>query len=240
MAADDLRPLLASAMTARRRHDWRQARDDLVRLLEAAREAGAEADALVAEAHLAILGGDRARAERLLTRVAEALPADERTAGLGMLVAGHWPAEPRDCATHLVARARTFRRLCGSLPHRGEVALEFGAAHGLATRVLAQNCTMVYAVEKSPAMAEKALAATAHLPNVQVIVASADDPGLVRAHVPRADVVCLDIGGSTPFAKVMHAAREYRELYQPRVLIMRSVYLNHFVAGLASVEPTAR
>jgi precorrin-6B methylase 2 len=104
--------------------------------------------------------------------------------------------------------------------------------------MLAEKCATVYAVEKAPAMAERAREATADLPNVRLIRASADDLALVRAHVPRADVVCLDIGGSTPFAKVLHRAREYRELYQPRVLIVRNVYLNNFVAGLASHEPT--
>ena len=238
MPGTDVEGLFAAAMSARRRRDWPTARGALSRLLEAAREAASPGEAWLAEGHLAVLDGDRRRAEALLAQVADRLPTDDRTAGLGMLIAEQWPAGPRDCETHLVARAKTYRALCRSLPRPQETALELGAAHGLATRRLGEVCATVYAVEKSPAMAAKAREATAHLPNVRVIVASADDPGFVRAHVPRADVLGVDIGGSTPLVKVMHVARVYRELFQPRVLIIRSVYLNNFVAGLASSEPT--
>jgi len=126
--------------------------------------------------------------------------------------------------------------LCRSLPQPDEVALELGAAHGRATRVLARRCAFVYAVEKSPSMAERAREATQDLANVRVIVADAEDLGLVRAHAPQADLICLDLGGSSSVCKIWDVARWYRDLYQPRVLIVRSVYLNDFVADLASFE----
>jgi precorrin-6B methylase 2 len=104
--------------------------------------------------------------------------------------------------------------------------------------MIARRSAIVYAVEKSAAMAERARETTAALANARVIVADAEDLGLVRAHVPHADLVFVDIGGSTPAAKVLDVARWYEELYRPRALVVRSTYLNHFVAGLASVEPT--
>ena len=231
---DDLSALWAQAMTARRRRRIPEARALLVRLLDAASDRPLT---LLARAHLAILDGDRESAEETLQRVAEVLPYDTRAAALGMLVAERWPAEPRDCETHLVATARAYRKLCRSAPQLGEIALELGAAQGLATRMIARKCALVYAIEKSAAMAERARETTAGLANVRIVVADVDDPGLVRLHAPRADIVFLDIGGSTPVAKVLDAARWYEELYRPRSLVVRSVYLSNFVAGLASVEP---
>ncbi|MBM3498707.1 MAG: hypothetical protein FJX74_08540 [Armatimonadetes bacterium] len=227
--------LFARAMSARRR---RQAEAHALfrRVLGLAEEGGDEAGALVAQTHLALLDGDREAAEAGLARVAQRLPADERTAALGMLVADRWPAEGRECATHLVARSRAFRALCRSLPRPGEVALELGAAHGQATRVLSRGCAFVYAVEKSASMAHRAQGAVQDLHNVRLIVADVEAPGLLRAHAPRADLIFQDIGGSTPVPKVYDIARRYRELYRPRVLVIRSVYLHTFVSGLASIE----
>ncbi|MBM3475763.1 MAG: hypothetical protein FJX75_21055 [Armatimonadetes bacterium] len=232
---DDLSVLWARAMTARRRRRIPESRALLTRLLEASRD---PSFALLARAHVALLDGDRESAEKALAQVAETLPSDTRTAALGMLVAERWPAESRDCETHLVATARAYRKLCRSAPQPGEIALELGAAQGLATRMIARRSALVYAVEKSAAMAERTRETTAGLANVRVIVADVEDLGLVRAHAPRADLIFLDIGGSTPVAKVLDVARWYQELYRPRALMLRSVHLNHFVAGLASVEPT--
>jgi len=192
--------------------------------------------ALAVRAHLAILDGDREAAEELLAQVAAALPSDARTAALGMLMAERWPAEPRPCERHLVATVGAYRRFCRKAPRPGEVSLELGAAQGLATRMIARRSALVHAVEKSAAMAERTRQTTAKLANVRVIVADAEDLGLVRAHAPRADLIFLDVGGSTPVAKVLDLARWYEELYRPRALVIRSVNLNHFVAGLASVE----
>jgi precorrin-6B methylase 2 len=227
--------LFARAMAARRRRVT-EARELFGQLLQLAQEAGDEATALVAQTHLALLDGDREAAETGLARVARALPTDDRTAALGMLVADRWPAEVRDCETHLVAHSKAFRALCRSLPRLGEIALELGAAYGQATRLLARRCASVYAVEKSTSMAERARGATRDLANVKLIVADVEAPGLIRAQAPRADLIFQDIGGSTPVPKVYDIARRYRELYRPRVLVIRSVYLHDFVADLASVE----
>ena len=227
--------LFARAMAARRRRAS-EAQELFARLLHLAEEAGDEATALVAGAHLALLDGDREAAEAGLARVAELLPTDDRTAALGMLVADRWPAEVRDCETHLVARSQAFRAFCRSLPQPGEVALELGAAHGQATRVLSRRCAFVYAVEKSASMAERTRGVIHDLPNVKLIVADVEAPGLIRAQAPRADLIFQDIGGSTPVPKVYDIARRYRELYRPRALVIRSVYLRDFVADLASIE----
>ncbi|MGQ9732230.1 MAG: class I SAM-dependent methyltransferase [Candidatus Zipacnadales bacterium] len=231
--------ILADARQAPRRGALDQAREKFAEALSLARTQGDEVRADLAAAHLALLSNDRESAEVLLVRLAKAIPHAPETAAVAMLVAKRWPPPPRACETHLCASVKRFRELCAALPRPEETVLELGAAQGLATRVLARVSNKVYAVEKSSAMAEKARAATARYPHVTIIVANADDLGIVRAHVPQADVICLDIGGSTPFPKVVHRAREYRELYQPRVLVMRSVYLNNFVAQLTSVESIA-
>jgi precorrin-6B methylase 2 len=234
----DLDALLKQALDARRREDWTGARQRFGSLLEAA-ETGNDAEhAAIARGHLGILDGDQNAAEGAVAQLIEIEPESAQLPALGMLMAERWAAAPRQTETHLVARAGTFRKLSGSLPRPGEVALELGAAHGLATQALAERCEWVYAVEKSAAMLEKARRATADLPNVRLFRADAEHPGLVRAHVPRADLVFLDIGGSAPAAQVLHLGHLYRELYQPRALVMRCVYLNNFVAGLASAETT--
>jgi precorrin-6B methylase 2 len=233
-AQADLEALFARARAARRRRadEARALFEQLLGLAEGTDEAWET----VARAHLALLDDNREAAEAALARVGELLPSDPRTAALGMLVADRWPAELRSCETHLVARSRAFRALCRSLPKPGEVALELGAAYGQATRALARRCARVYAVEKSAAMARRTEGATQDLPNVRLIVADVEEPGLIRAQAPHADLIFQDIGGSTPVPKVYDIARRYRELYCPRVLVIRSVYLHDFVADLASVE----
>lgn len=234
----DLDTLLKQALDARRREDWTGARQGFASLLEAAEAENDAEHAAMARGHLGILDGARTAAEDAVAQLIGIDPESAQLPALGMLMAERWPAAPRQTETHLVARARTFRRLGRSLPHPGEVALELGAAHGLATRALAERCESVYAVEKSAAMLEKARRATADLPNVRLFRADAEQLGLVRAHVLRAGLVFLDIGGSAPAGQVLHVAHLYRELYQPRVLVMRCVYLNNFLAGLASAETT--
>lgn len=234
----DVGALLNDALQLRRRGDVAAAQAGLSEALAAARKAGHETEALVAEAYLAILARDRHTSVSAIGRAVAHAPDSPYVEGLGMVINEQWPPPPRDCETHLCARAGRFRELCKTLPQPGESALELGAAHGLATRVLAKRCRAVHALEKSPSMAETARSAAADLPNVNVLTLSADAPGVVLAHVPRADLVFLDVGGSTPFVKTMHLARLYRELYQPRCLVLRCVYINNFVAGLASYEPT--
>lgn len=238
MCHNDLEALLKQALDARRREDWTGAREQFAFLLEAAQSADDAEHATIARAHLSILDGDQTATEEAVAQLIDIQPESAQLSAFGMLMAERWPAAPRQTETHLVARAGTFRKLGRSLPRADEVALELGAAHGLATRALAERCERVYAVEKSAAMLEEARRATADLPNVRLFQADAEQPGIVRAHVLRADLVFLDIGGSAPAAQVLHLAHLYRELYQPRVLVIRCVYLNNFVAGLASSEPT--
>ncbi len=236
MTPEELQELLKSGVTARRRREWDRARQRFGRLLDAAEAEGAAEVALAAEAHLALLADDREAAEDAVARLVALAPSSPAAAALGMLMVEQWPPPSRPCETHLVARKGTFRRLCRKLPRPEEIALELGASHGLATQYLGLKCALAYGVEKSPEMAARARAATAHLPDVQIIEVDAREPGLVRAHVPHADLVFLDIGGSTPIRNVLQTARLYGDVYQPRVMVIRSVWLNTFVAGLASFE----
>jgi len=233
----ELSAILRDAMAARRRGRWEEARACFERLREAAAAQGAPEELRAADAHLALLDGDRAAAEEAVARLVSMAPSSPAAAALGMLVAERWPAPPRPRETHLVGHSGAFRRLCRKLPQPGEIALELGASHGLATQFLARKCGQVYAVEKSPEMAERARIATAHLPNVRVVPVDAREPGLVRAHVPHADLVFIDIGGSTPARQVLQTAWVHGEMYQPRVMVIRSVNLNAFVASLSSFEP---
>ncbi|HJN14601.1 MAG TPA: hypothetical protein QGH10_03880 [Armatimonadota bacterium] len=228
---------IKEAQRARRQGRADEERAQLTAVLEAAVDASMASEKLAATAHLAVLDGDH---EAALTATGELIkidPAHAYAPGIGMAVAEAWPAPPRACETHLCARAMRFREFCQELPRDGEIAVELGAAHGLATKFLARKCGMVYGIEKSPQMAEVARNYCQYMPNVRVLAISSDSPGAVLVHAPRADLVFVDIGGSTPVKKVMHAARMYRELYQPRVLVIRCVYLSNFVAGLASSEP---
>ncbi len=238
MDDDRFTTLLKHALDARRREDWADARAQFVRLGKAAEVASDAEHTAIAEAHVAILDDERQAAQNAIDGLIAVQPESSQLPALGMLMAERWPACLRQTETHLVGRASRFRELGRTLPHPDEVALELGAAHGLATRALAERCQRVYGVEKSAAMLQEARRATAGLSNVRLIRADAGEPGIVRAHVPEADVVFLDIGGSAPAAHVLHLAHVYRQLYQPRVLVMRCVYLSNFVAGLASSEPT--
>jgi precorrin-6B methylase 2 len=232
----DLQALLQQAVMARRRGRLDAAREQFGRVRDAAAARAEPGARSVAEAYLALIDDDRSATEAAVARLVEVEPTSPTVAALGMLMAERWPPSPRPRETHLVSRKGAFRRMCRKLPQAGEVALELGASHGIATGFLALKCARVYAVEKSPEMADLAREATAHSPNVTVIVADTEEPGLVRAYVPRADLVFIDIGGSTPLRVVIHAAWVYGNLYQPRAMVIRSVNLNAFVASLASFE----
>jgi len=236
MDSAQLNALLKGAMAARRRGWWDEARERFVRLREAAAARGALEELRAADAHLALLDADRMAAEEAVARLVAIAPSSPAAAALGMLIAEQWPAPPRPRETHLVGHSGAFRRLCRKLPQRDEIALELGASHGVATQFLARKCAEVYAVEKSAEMAQRVRIATAHLPNVRVVEVDAREPGLVRAHVPHADLVFIDIGGSTPVRQVMQTAWVHGEMYQPRVMVIRSVNLNAFVASLSSFE----
>ena len=197
----ELQDLLTLGVNARRRHRPDEARATFLHFREAAREADAAAEVAAADAHLALLADDRPAAEQAVARLVALEPCSPAAAALGMLMAEQWPAPERPRETHLVGRSAAFRRFCRKLPGPEEIALELGASHGLATRMLARHARHVYAVEKSPEMARRARTITDALPNVTLIEVDAREPGLVRAHVPAADLIFVDIGARRPSAR---------------------------------------
>ncbi|MFQ5808491.1 MAG: class I SAM-dependent methyltransferase [Armatimonadota bacterium] len=145
---------------------------------------------------------------------------------------------PPETAIYMCARASTYRRLAQQLPRPDDVVVEVGAADGKATRRLAQAARRVIALEKAPAVVEKARAALRRLDNVTLLQADARQLKPVLDLVERADVVFIDISGGAPPAQTLEFGETYRTRLRPRILVLRNTKLNAFAESVTYVEPT--
>ena len=143
----------------------------------------------------------------------------------------------RSCALYVVGSAAAFRRLGASLPQPTEAVLELGCANGRATVRLARSARVVYAVEKGEDMLRQAREWVGPAEHVQFLQLDVREAERVRVYVPEADLIFLDIGGSSPFWQVVELGQRYRALFRPRALILRCVYLNDLIGSVATFEP---
>jgi len=141
---------------------------------------------------------------------------------------------------HVCAGVGAYRSFAKTHVRLTDVVVELGAAEGHTTERLAKRAARVIAVEKSACNVKRAKERCAGLSNIEWVCADAFDAREVLAHTTSADAVFVDIGGSTWPGLALHLSASYRFLFRPRVMVIRNVELNDFVAGVGTCEPGAR
>lgn len=189
-----------------------------------------------------LLCGDAHAALGQLLAALRLLPDDQRTRHLLAEATRRLGEErmPRaGTAVHLCARVGTYRQFARRIPCASDVVVELGAAEGHTTLHLARRAAQVIAVEQAPESLARAQERCAACRNIRWLVANAFDTAVILAEVPRADLVFIDLGGSSWPTIALRAAAVYHYLYHPRAMVVRNVALNDFVASIASCEADA-
>ena len=141
---------------------------------------------------------------------------------------------------HICARVGTYRRFARALVRETDTVIELGAAEGHTTYHLARGAAEVVAVEKVEQNIKRARERCRSLENIIWLKLDAFEAGEVAKVMSEADVVFIDIGGSTWPSIVLRAAAIYRHLFRPRAMVIRSVELNDFAAAVTSCESDAK
>ncbi len=141
---------------------------------------------------------------------------------------------------HVCARVGTYRGFARRLPRPTDTVVELGSAEGHTTLHLARRAARVFAIEQSAAAILRARRRCTEVANIEWLELDAFDTHEVAHRVPAAELVFIDIGGSTWPALALRAATIYHYLFRPRALVVRNVPLNGFVAAVASCEAPAR
>jgi predicted O-methyltransferase YrrM len=145
----------------------------------------------------------------------------------------------RQLELHICARVGAYRAFARKLTRPTDVVVELGAAEGHTTIHLARRCRLLVAVEKTSQSLERARLRCAGLDNIIWLQTDAFEMGQVAAATPRADLVFVDIGGSSWPSISLRLAAVARHMLRPRAIVIRNVELNDFVAAATSFEADA-
>ena len=118
-----------------------------------------------------------------------------------------------------------FRRLADSLPDVRASVLEIGCSTGMTTRILAQRCARVVAVDVSREMMDKTCDDMAGFGNVTVARGDGRDLARLRCLLPNPDFIFLDIGGAALLGNVASLLRECIRAFDPLAIVVRSIEL---------------
>jgi hypothetical protein len=140
------------------------------------------------------------------------------------------------CEVFSCGTVGAYRKLARTLPREGDAIVEIGCADGLTTRLLARRARLVVAVDSAPQVVEVARTRIADTGNVRFIVADADEVGRVAALTGVADLLFVDVGGSSPPWTSYKHAKQYRDLFLPRAVILRNKELNDFVRAVKTAD----
>jgi len=148
--------------------------------------------------------------------------------------------EVERCELILCGNVGTYRRYARNLPQAEDVVIELGCADGQATRHLARRAALVVAVDAAPAVIAAARERNQGRDNIHFIAADADEVGRVAAVTGAADLLFVDVGGSSPPWIGYKLAKQYRDMFLPRAVVLRSKEFNDFVRAVTSVDEEAK
>lgn len=140
---------------------------------------------------------------------------------------------------HLCARVGTYRDYARKLARSTDTVIELGAAEGHTTVHLARRVARVIAVEKTTQSLERGRERCADFDNILWLQCDAFETGEVAQVAPQADLVFIDVGGSTWPSIALRLAAIYRHMFRPRAIVIRNVELNDFVLAARDCEQDA-
>jgi SAM-dependent methyltransferase len=148
--------------------------------------------------------------------------------------------EVERCEVFLCGNVGTYRRYARNLPRAEDIVIELGCADGQTTRYLARRAALVVAVDSAPAVIAAARERNQGRGNIHFVAADADEVGRVAAVAGAADLLFVDVGGSSPPWIGYKLARQYRDMFLPRAVVLRSKELNDFVRAVTAVDEEAK
>ena len=148
--------------------------------------------------------------------------------------------EVERCELILCGNVGTYRRYARDLPRPEDIVIELGCADGQTTRYLARRAALVVAVDAAPKVVSAARERNLGRDNIHFVAADADEVGRVAAVTGAADLLFVDVGGSSPPWIGYKLAKQYRDMFLPRAVILRSKELNDFVRAVSSVDEEAK
>lgn len=137
---------------------------------------------------------------------------------------------------YVCARVARYRKLARELVRPEHVVIEVGAAEGHTTQYLAARAGRVIAIEKTTQCIQRAQKRCANQGDITWLQVDAYELGQVRKATDRADMVFIDIGGSTRGWRVVKLAGMYRQMFRPSAMVLRNVGLNDLVAAVRGCE----
>ena len=148
--------------------------------------------------------------------------------------------EVERCELIVCGNVGTFRRQARDLPRPEDIVIELGCADGQTTRYLARRAALVVAVDAAPKVVVAARERNLGRDNIHFVAADADEVGRVAAVTGAADLLFVDVGGSSPPWIGYKLAKQYRDMFLPRAVILRSKELNDFVRAVTAVDEEAK
>lgn len=149
----------------------------------------------------------------------------------------------------VVADAVDFRRLAGTEVRSNDSVLEIGCSTGKTTRILAEHCKRVVAVEHSKLFFKKAQDYLAggekkepfsgeEAPSgVEIELLDARDVAAVAKRIPDPDVIFLDIGGTARLDQLASILRQYLKAFSPRLFVVRNEELAELAQLITRTKP---
>jgi SAM-dependent methyltransferase len=137
----------------------------------------------------------------------------------------------------VVASIERFRRLAGDLPASQDTVLEIGCSTGETTRILAQRCARVVAVDVGEAVMTQAQSSIAACPNVTLVQMDGRDGTTLGSLLSAPDLIFLDIGGKALLGNVASLLRVCLRTFAPRTIVVRSLELAAVLGLVTEIEP---
>ncbi len=130
-----------------------------------------------------------------------------------------------------------YRRKIRELISKDDHVLEIGCASGKTTKILAEICAKVYAIDKSLPEVNRAKNILSKYENAFVECLDAFDIKSILSRVRenlggKVDVILIDIGGLEDPGKVISLLWRYLHIFKPRLIIVKNALLKRIAKAI--------